>query len=752
MTHRTPVILCVDDDEKDLWLLETTLASAGYAVVSATNGADALLAINNRIIDLVVLDIVLPDIDGFDVCRLIKGHPTLKRIPVIMVTILSAKEDRIKATQSGAEGFLSKPFDEVELLAKVKIILEVQQLNDRLRLLSETELSKNKALLKGVIDSSSSGIMAFKSVRNPEGEIVDFEWLLTNAVAERIAGRSHTDLLGKSLLQETPHSHPADLFKLFVNVVETGTPLDCERSFERRQTTAWGHIGAVKLSDGLVVTFTDITERKQTEQALIESEERFRKTLESMQEGCQIIGFDWRYLFINDAAARQGKLTRQELLGRTMMECYPGIENSEMFAVLQLSMAKRTSHTMLNEFIYPDGSRGWFELSIQPSPNGIFILASDITERKRAEAEIRQHLQQMTALREIDMSIAGSVDLHLTLRTILAHVTQLFDVNAAAILLLNPHTSLLEFAAGHGFRGRDIERSRLYLGEGHAGKAALERSVVHVADLRAEQDESLRTDLLNGEDFISYYAFPLIAKGQVAGVLEVFHRSLLDPGSERLDFLKTLAGQAAIALDSARLFDGLQRSNTELMLAYDATIEGWSRAMDLRDKETEGHTQRVTELTVRLSKAMGIGDEELSHIRRGALLHDIGKIGVPDGILLKPGPLTDEEWAAMKKHPTFAYEMLSPIRYLRLALDIPYCHHERWDGSGYPRGLKGEQIPLTARIFAVVDVWDALTSDRPYRPAWSRKKVLEHIQAGSGSHFDPIAVEQFLGVMGEIRE
>lgn len=182
-------------------------------------------------------------------------------------------------------------------------------------------------------------------------------------------------------------------------------------------------------------------------------------------------------------------------------------------------------------------------------------------------------------------------------------------------------------------------------------------------------------------------------------------------------------------------------------MAYDATIEGWSHALDLRDKETEGHSLRVTELTVILARAFGLRDTELVQVRWGALLHDIGKMGVPDGILLKPGALTDEEWIAMKKHPIFAYEMLSPIRYLRMALDIPYCHHERWDGTGYPRGLSGDQIPLIARIFAVVDVWDAVTSKRPYRPAWTRSEALKYIQTSSGTHFDPQVVNLFLEVI-----
>ena len=193
----------------------------------------------------------------------------------------------------------------------------------------------------------------------------------------------------------------------------------------------------------------------------------------------------------------------------------------------------------------------------------------------------------------------------------------------------------------------------------------------------------------------------------------------------------------------------LLQAHGELQDAYEATLKGWVRALDFRDNETGDHSRRVTLLTVELARLMGMSDSELIHVRRSALLHDIGKIGVPDHILHKPGPLTEDEWVIMRKHPQFAHDMLAPIEYLRSALDIPFCHHERWDGTGYPRGLKGEQIPLIARIFAVVDVWDALSSDRPYRKAWPYEKIVEHMRQQSGTHFDPKAVELFLQMMGD---
>lgn len=188
----------------------------------------------------------------------------------------------------------------------------------------------------------------------------------------------------------------------------------------------------------------------------------------------------------------------------------------------------------------------------------------------------------------------------------------------------------------------------------------------------------------------------------------------------------------------------IERLNLQLLEAYDATIEGWSKALDLRDKETEGHSERVTLITLELAKAAGFTPQQLRDVRWGSLLHDVGKLGIPDAILLKPGPLTPEEWVIMKRHPQYAYEWLSPIAYLQRALEIPFSHHERWDGQGYPQGLSGTAIPLAARMFALADVWDALRSDRPYRKAWDEARVLQHLQEHSGTHFDPQLTELFL--------
>jgi len=389
-------------------------------------------------------------------------------------------------------------------------------------------------------------------------------------------------------------------------------------------------------------------------------------------------------------------------------------------------------------------------------------IAGNAIHRMSLHEQTEQRLRQVQSPHTVDVAITASLDLQMTLNVLLEHVTTQLGVDAADVLLFSPRTQMLEYAVGRGFRSRAMERLRLRLGEGLAGRVVLERRMI--ADSRWQMADSkwqiadgspsaishppsaigYQPSAISQEGFVAYYGVPLIAKGQVYGVLEIFHRAPLHPDADWMYFLESLANQAAIAIDNGRLFDNLQRSNIELTLAYDTTIEGWSRALELRDQETEGHALRVSDLTVRLARAMDIGDDALVHVRRGALLHDIGKMAVPDAILLKPGPLTDDEWAVMRRHPQFSYDLLSPIAYLRLALDIPYCHHEKWDGTGYPRGLKGEQIPLAARIFAVVDVWDALSSNRPYRAAWPENQVMEYIRDQTGKHFDPRVVEMFL--------
>lgn len=840
-----------------------------------------------------------------------------------------------------------------------------------------------EVLPDAVVAVNTAGEIQFANTQAQKLFGYQLEELQGKPVELLIPTRFNNHLDHREAYVANPHTRPMGVDLELSAQQKEGVEFPVEIALSPLETTAGTLVIAI---------IRDVTERKQ-------ADERYRNTLDNMLEGCQIIDFDWRYVYVNVAAARQGHSKPEDLLQRTMMEAYPGIEKTELFRVLRRCMEERLPQNMENVFTFPDGGVGWFDLRIQPVPEGLFILSiditkrkhaeealtasedryrdlvehsqdlicthdldgyilsvnpfaehslgystddllqmnlrdilapevhsaldkylsdikenghakgtmlvqtkageqrvwefnntlrtegvdvplvrgmardvteayrfekalreerdrfaklaatapgvicsfrmkpdgsfsmpyaspaiedvyglkaedlvndfsaamirihpddvekvnktvaesartltpwrtefrfnhpqkgevwigshsmpikepdgsiiwhgfiSDISERKRAEMEIIRQSERVKALRNIDIAISSSMDLKLVLNVILREVASQLGSDAGDILLLERYTQELEFGEGFGFRSPQKQDSRLRLGQGLAGKVALKRKLISIPDLEEHDDFFTRRGLFNEEGFVTYFGVPLVAKGKLTGVLEVFHRSHFSPEPGWSDFLEALAGQAAIAIDNATLFDDLQRSNIELMMAYDKTLEGWSAALDLRDEETEGHTQRVTEMTVKLAEKMGISKRDLVYVRRGALLHDIGKMGIPDHILLKPGKLTDEEWETMRKHPIYAYELLKPIEYLGPALDIPYCHHEKWDGSGYPRGLAGENIPLAARIFAIVDIYDALTSNRPYRAAWSKEKTLEHIQSLSGSHLDPEVVKAFL--------
>ncbi|GEM_PF-1434409 len=418
---------------------------------------------------------------------------------------------------------------------------------------------------------------------------------------------------------------------------------------------------------------------------------------------------------------------------------------------LPMQQAAATGRTFLNLFESIDFDNGskidlvgnvvplW---DVKRNPKGAIGAFLDITQQKQTESHLRKRMQIMSLISDIDSVITTSFDINLTIASILTHLVSSSFCEAACVFILNEKTQLLDYAGGQGFRKSIPKNLHVKLGEGIAGTVAASSKPITVP-INEENIQSLVKVLINDEGFTYCYSYPMVVKNQVKGVLEVFLRRAIPHDPERSELYEMIAKRAAIAIENGQLLENLERTNLELLQAYDVTIEGWSRAMDLRDKETEGHTLRVTQMAIDLARLANIPESEIQFVRWGALLHDIGKLGVPDSILLKPGTLSDEEWMIMKQHPVYAFQMLSPIKYLQLATDIPYCHHERWDGSGYPRGLSGDSIPLAARLFSVIDVWDALTSNRPYRPAWNKERALEYIKMNSGIQFDPLAVKLF---------
>ena len=501
-------------------------------------------------------------------------------------------------------------------------------------------------------------------------------------------------------------------------------------------------------------------ERRRAETALAQSERAHRSLFENVPVGLYRTSADGRILDVNPAMVKMfGYQERESLLAANIVDLYVDRAVEEKFKT-EVEKSDTISDFEV-EYRRQDGSRFWAQehIYVVRNENGtpIFYEGSliDITVARRVEEEMRQRLSELEVLYQSGIALSYIVNPKVIAQKIIDLLDQKMDWHHTTIRLYHPEDETLELLAFNhpNLKSEDEQRmveerfrtSIVKKGQGLSGWVVQHHRVVRTGDLKndpryAETFPGLRSGLY----------VPIKIAERVIGVISIESEqaNAFSESDERLTI--TLAAQAAIAINNAQLFDDLQRSNTNLTLAYDATIKGWSHALDLRDRETEGHTQRVTNLTMELARRIGISDEQLVHIQRGSLLHDIGKMGVPDHILLKPGELTEAEWASMKQHPVFAYEMLSPIRYLKsAALDIPYCHHEKWDGTGYPRGLKGEEIPLAARVFSIADVWDALTHDRPYRPAWTKEKVLEYIKEQSGKQFDPQVVDAFLGLIND---
>ncbi len=358
----------------------------------------------------------------------------------------------------------------------------------------------------------------------------------------------------------------------------------------------------------------------------------------------------------------------------------------------------------------------------------------------------KKFVLRLESIAEIMENINGEIDQSTAFYVLLDHIATHLDVDAVA-LYVTKNGEKLENIARLGFRLNDHVKT---MGSDEGGQAKKVLSTGKAIRYNQTTGNSTTEKFLNfmrQEGFYDYLGLPLVEDKNIAGVLELFSCTPFNTTQDWQLHLRFILGLSASTIQRKKILHKRKMTETELEVAYSETLEAWVRALEIRDRYTAGHTQRVLELTLRLAIQMGIPQEMLVHTTRGVLLHDIGKLAISDKILHKTGPLDNNEWQEMREHPRFAYNLLKPIHYLRPALDIPYCHHEKWDGSGYPRGLRADEIPFQARIFAVVDVWDALTTDRPYRAAWAKQDALSYIQSKAGTEFDPKVVEEFVDLV-----
>ncbi len=487
--------------------------------------------------------------------------------------------------------------------------------------------------------------------------------------------------------------------------------------------------------------------------ALRHSESRYRTLVENATEGILVIaGAEGRIVFANPMAAEilgQPLVTLEGLSVANLI--HPEDREPVMARYSARLQGENPPPRYILRVITARGATRWLLLHAErinwEDQPAVLVMFSDITERQEAEFYVNEKLRQMAALRAIDTAIINHTEMTTVLTTILREARTAIPMDAAALWLLDPEQQHLNLIVAEGFQHLQPQFRRSLSQDPWAREVITTRRAFQHLKLDVHALPSEIQNLFQMEDFQAYLAAPLVAHGEIYGLFELFYRSPLENPPDWLSFFENLSTQTAVAVEHVRWFQALQDANRRLTQAYEATIEGWATALELRDGSLSGHSRRVAEWSVSLAKALGLEGETLSHIWYGALLHDIGKMGIPDAILQKEDDLTPEEWDLMKRHPEYALRFLEGVEFLRPALDIPYYHHERWDGSGYPKGLRGEQIPLAARIFAVVDVWDALRTPRVYRPAWDDHTIAEYLRRESGRLFDPYIVSKFLSLL-----
>jgi PAS domain S-box-containing protein/putative nucleotidyltransferase with HDIG domain len=628
------------------------------------------------------------------------------------------------------------------------------------------KLEQRESFFRAVIENAAEGV----AILDARGT---FNYM---APAERrLTGHSIEESIGQSAFN---YIHPDDLpamQKAFQEGVQSpGAIVTMEYRLERKDGT-WGHYevtGHNLLHDphvaGVVINYRDISERKRTEQELRESEAKFRNIVEQSVDGIVLTDEQGFVIEWNEGQEQITGLSREEVLGRPLWEAQMRVATEAN----RIPERRAFIEAMLKDF-YKSGQAPWLnklsENAVQ-RPDGsvrsiqtiIFSIPTekgfksgsitrDVTERKQSEEALKRHAEELEILVSVSTALRAATTVVEMIPIVVRQAVQAVNGAIGSIYLLDQKTG--EFVSSgwyhvdegvhSGMQAEKIIRHRP--DEGITGYVATTRQIYITNDLhhdpiaRVLPGEAARVNRV-----ISNISLPLIAQEQIIGVLHVGLLQQRDFTDTEIRILTAIAEMAGNAIHRSALHDKTLQQADELSQAYNKTLEGWAHALELRDELTEGHTRRVTQMTLELARRIGISEADLEHIRRGAILHDIGKIGVPDSILGKPGRLTLAEKEIMQRHPQHAYDMLSGIPFLHPAMDIPYCHHEHWDGGGYPQGLKGEEIPLAARIFALVDVWDALTSDRPYRPAWGEKKAIEYVLSQKGKYFDPHITGIFL--------
>ncbi len=778
----TASVLIVEDDAIQVARLKQILIQTGYRVSGlAATGEEALEAVLAQKPDAILMDIRLRGaMTGIQAAAEIHR---LADIPVIYLTAYTDEDLLQQAKLTDAYAYLAKPVRDRELRASLEMALykhatekHLQHLNQILRAVRDVnQLITHEHDAQRLMDKACQILLGVPGHR--------FVWI-GQAAGDRLKPIAHAGDGRELIMHKVTSATPEQGLKLpGTEAAHTRRVVVChDMLHDERYAPWWEEIERFHFSStvaipilheeslfGVLSVYSDQTnifgaeeldllleltgdiafglkaidrdaERQQAEQTIRESEERFSTIFHASPIPILIIRLtDGKFVDVNDAYQNLSGFRREEVIGRAAPDLNQWVNLESLH---QLEMMVREQGAVSDFEAKLRAKSGLIHdtlISVVPiEVNGVpyvINLTYDITARK-------QHENELKAIGSLSSALRSAPERAEMLAVIVEELAALLNWDTVSVEIIDPLTGDAVTEAAHG-SWEALIGTRQKSGTGINSIISQTRQPYVTNDLK--NDPNLAYPEWTHKDIHGGIGAPLIAKDHLIGFLWVGRKTEMSESDVRL--LVSVADMAANAVYRVTLYEQSQKDAADLSMAYDSTLEGWSHALELRDQETEGHTRRVVQMTVNLAQAMGVDPSELENTRRGALLHDIGKMAIPDSILLKPGTLNDREWEIMRRHPEYAYEFLEPIAYLRPIIAIPYCHHEKWDGSGYPRGLAGEEIPFTARIFAVVDVWDALRSDRPYRTAWSYEKTLKYIVDLSGKHFDPQVVQAFLKLL-----
>ena len=774
-TSDTIRVLFLEDSPFDLELEFAKLNSYGFDVkyTAVETKKDFLAALKNKDIDVILADNDLPTFDGRTALRLFVKQGL--DIPFIFVSGTMGEERAIECLKAGATDYVLKT--NLSRLGPVveRALKEAKETRQRKQ--AEAALRENQHQMELLINNTIDVIWqmdaklnftyASPSIYNLTGFTVE-EWVGTN-LSKHATPKEFLKMSREAL-------GAIKNYRTFNHVIFEAVMLRKDGSSVPVEINGRLLLNEKGFPYGLQGSTRDISQRIKNQQQLKESEERFRVLYnESPDLYVTVDAKTGNILMCNETILEETGFQKDQIVGQKIESLYD--EDYREIAIQGFKNFRQTGQIRDEECFLrcADGSR----IPTSLNADGVYdedhkllygVYAwRDISERQELQKKAKHYLNQQVAANQLALSLGETNDLDKIYEIIFSHIKKLMDVDNFGVSFFDEEKKQIraryiiadgtvvdaEALPAHPLKpeGKGIQSQVIHTGEylyiDDYQEALRKADIEYIL----EKDGRVKLSTNYSEPVVqSCLLAPMKRRGKPVGIMQAQSYQLDAYSQDDINLFCSLANVASISIQNAELLDTLETAHAEVAAAYDSTLEGWAQALELRDMETEGHSRRVVDLTVQLATHMGLAGEALVNIQRGALLHDIGKMSVPDIILQKPGKLTKEEWAVMRLHPVYAYQWLCPFEYLRPSLDIPHYHHEKWDGTGYPAGLKGEEIPLSARIFAIIDVWDALLSDRPYRNAWSRDRALEYIKFHAGDHFDPAVAKAFIEMIQRSEE